>query len=571
MRANHLIAVITLLLFAGYAQGQSGTGESSAFAIDLRTAKLDALVITQCPATIKAGSNAVLKATAYSSNGDVADVSRECTWELSPFPHKGVEVVRIGDNVLLVADPGAPNQTIQVKALQLGGSGARNAQPVTVQVEEICWAMVVLTSGTDIGNHPGYWFQVISGGPAGQVAPAIARWDFDRDGQFNNESGTNIWVGTEYYGFGGKTTRIGLQCVFGNGETNRVYFYHSPSDKDLLTCTKAFDLTQGSLLSTTGQPYPFDPSKTSAGLIVVAHGLNNSATTTWVTDLQAAIIARCPAPNVCAYNWEDMADPTLYNTGARTLIGKDYLRDLLLIRPYGQAQGVILADAIEEKRKDGLVDKTKPIHLIGHSAGGFVMGECAQILRRLGYTALQVTMLDTPKPYIEHAKGMNAQYRVERYITSEIGGSDPAFILAELISTWERVQTKMVLAFPIARWVPTWALTTPPDANYYRRIVLSSDPRGIVAAHSYAHEWYQTTVNPANGDSDGFQYSPLVGYTADFPVSAGFDGIASASAINGPSLLAALPDIAMTNWVMTGTVSRAGSVYTFADTNDAAI
>ncbi|MEI7880556.1 MAG: hypothetical protein WCI95_06745 [bacterium] len=50
MRANRLIIVITLSLFAGFARGQSGTGESPAFAIDMRTAKLDTLVITQCPA-----------------------------------------------------------------------------------------------------------------------------------------------------------------------------------------------------------------------------------------------------------------------------------------------------------------------------------------------------------------------------------------------------------------------------------------------------------------------------------------------------------------------------------------
>ena len=478
MRANRLFIVITLSLFAGLAQCQAGTAESQAFAIDMRTAKLDALVITQCPATIKAGSNVMLKATSYSSNGDVDDVSGECTWELTPPVHNGIEVVRSGN---LVVDPSARTQTIQVKAVQLGGSGSRNAQPVTVQVQEISWAFVVLTSGTDIGNHPGYWFQVMSGGPAGQVAPANARWDFDRDGQFNNESGTNIWVGTEYYGFGGKTTRIGLQCVFANSETNYVYFYHTPSDRDLLTCTKAVDLTHGSLLSTSGQPYTFNPGKTSSGLIVVTHGLRDSATNSWITDMEAAIIARCPAPNVCAYNWEEMADPTLYATGTKTTIVKDFLRDLLLIRSYGQAQGVVLADAIEGKRKVGLVDKTRPIHLIGHSAGGFVIGECARILRQLGYTALQVTMLDTPDPFMEHSTGIGAQYRVERYITSPFGGSDPSFVGAGLISSWEHVS---VVRTPYNYLTYKWMLDVNPNANYYRRIVLSQEPLGMVEAHS---------------------------------------------------------------------------------------
>ncbi len=579
MRANRLSVVTILFMFAGLAQCQAGTAESPAFAIDMRTANLDALVITQCPATIKAGANAVLKATSYSSNGDIADVSRECTWELSPSVPTGVEVVRNGDNVLLVADPGAPTQTIQVKALQLGGSGARNAQPITVQVQEICWVMVVLKRDTFMG-YPGYWFQVASGGPAGQVAPANARWDFYRDGQFNNESGTNIWVGTKYYGFGGKTTRIGLQCVFANGVTNRVYFYHTP-DEDLLSTSRAVDLTYGSLLSTAGQPYAFDPGKTPAGLIIIAHGLWNSATTPWVKDMMDAIIARCPAPNVCAYNWEEMADPTLYNTGGRRRTGNNEpwfltLDDILGIRPYGQAQGAVLADAIEEKRKAGLVDKTKPIHLIGHSAGGFVMGECAQILRRLGYTSLQVTMLDTPKPFREHATGIGAQYQVERYITSQWGGSDPYYAFTGLISTWEWAYG--VRSGVARNMIYKWMLNIQPGANYYRRIVLPPEPMANEDAHFLAHKWYQDTVNGANGESDGFNYSRLVGFSDDFPISAGSAGILSAGASNTPSILAAppvqmaaLPDIAMTNWVMTGTVSRVGSVYTFTDTNDAAI
>jgi pimeloyl-ACP methyl ester carboxylesterase len=585
MKSNPLLIFAILFLFVGIAQAQSGIGESTAFVIDTRIAKLDALVISQCPATITAGANAVLKATAYSSNGDVDDVSSECTWEVVPPSHIGVEVVRTGDSVLLVVNPLSRTQTIQVKAVQQrAGSGSRYAQPVTVQVQEIPWAMVVLTPAR-LG-HPGYWFQVVSGGPAGQVSPENARWDFDHDGQFGDNVGTNIWVVTEYYGFGGKTTRIGLQCVFANGETTTGYFYHTPSADDQLPCSKVFDLTRGVLLSTNGQPYVFDPIKTSAGLIVVVHGLWNSATTPWVTNLLTAIIARSPLPNVCAFDWGEMADPTLYNSGGRSTgtnqSGIFTWDDIVLIRPYGQAQGAVLADAIEDKRKAGLVDKAKPIHLIGHSAGGFVIGECAQTLRQLGYTALQVTMLDTPAPYKEHSIGIGAQYRVDRYITSQWGGSDPQYPkAADFISTWERADTRLAPFFSNSGALvlgSTWVFTIQPGANYYRRVVLPPEPMGNDDAHYYAHKWYQDTVKGDVSDIDGFNYSPFVDFTGPFPLSTP-GGMATAGANTTTVLLSAspkvfttaLPDIVMTNWVMTGTVSQADSGYTFTDTKNAAI
>jgi hypothetical protein len=139
----------------------------------------------------------------------------------------------------------------------------------------------------------------------------------------------------------------------------------------------------------------------------------------------------------------------------------------------------------------GDIDPQAPIHLIGHSAGGFVVGEAGHLLTyapspfRHALDAIQVTFLDTPLPW---------DYHVRDY-------PDPGYLERIISSHWGGIQ---------AGW--------PPDNAHYVRLYrshrgdtpdLTNEARNRDDDHAYAHLWYTTTILAA-GYPDGFYYSPLL-------------------------------------------------------------
>ena len=94
--------------------------------------------------------------------------------------------------------------------------------------------------------------------------------------------------------------------------------------------------------------------------------------------------------------------------------------DIILIRGRGQTHGHFLASRIREKIATGDIVATAPIHFIGHSAGGFVVGQCAQEMRQphVAHPGLVlITMLDTPAPFTSHLPPSGSQMRLERYVS----------------------------------------------------------------------------------------------------------------------------------------------------------
>jgi len=94
--------------------------------------------------------------------------------------------------------------------------------------------------------------------------------------------------------------------------------------------------------------------------------------------------------------------------------------DVLAIRWVAPCQGTHVADWIKTQIDAGRINSSKPIHLIGHSAGGFVAGDCGLDLKDIAGTQ-QLTMLDTPCPYKRHVKKYQQLGKVERYISSALG------------------------------------------------------------------------------------------------------------------------------------------------------
>lgn len=568
-------------------RGNSGSATSPGFGINTVQSTLDRVEITGCPTTLNAGANATLHATAFFANGNALDVSPNCVWSVT----RSTGGVSFGDsqqNVLSVS-PDAPAQTVFVDAQYRFPSGLRGSEKVQIQVCEAFRMSVASTYVTTYLTvpkpHAGYDFHADTRGPHGPALDANIRWDFDNDGDFNDGQGASA---SHMFLFG-KTYLIGVKAVDAAAATNTVYFYLTvnaqSATEDALACKPAVDITSGNLLNPQGDPTTPDAARAHKGLVVLTHGLNNTGRQEWLSDMAYAVGNRVggEGANLCIFDWGEMADPTRYNTAAaRTMDGQSkalWLDDIIRIKPYGKAQGAVLANAIENWRMAGFVDLTKPLHLIGHSAGGFVMGECGTILRKLGYSNVQVTMLDTPQPYLEHAEQISQAYRVERYIT-QFGGTS-GWDLPTLPDNLSQVASVSTALLGSDQY------RVQPGEYYYRRVIGNERDYGWFDFHSEAHEWYTQTIRlPSTDDCglpipDGFNQSVALGWNGNFPQSAGISGASQAAASSGLQSLSvgqgtvhlssSLPDIALSGFDSFGFVVESNGVYTLTEAGNAGI
>jgi hypothetical protein len=345
------------------------------------------------------------------------------------------------------------------------------------------------------------------------------------------------------------------------------------------------------------------------GLAVVIHGLWGSTDPTetpWVGGLCGAIQGAVSSANVAAWDWKLMADPSLYSNGytvpseirslAKQVISGDLFVDLLGIRKNGRTNGCLLAERLLAESTAGRLGKSTPIHLIGHSAGGFVAGECALYLKKAGFSNLQVTMLDTPVPFSSH---VDAGWRTERYISSWLGSrfeSEP--------QTWTRIAD----LYNLAAWLEGYKLETInyttsaaqayapmatsqsttavlltsynampvagiSEGSKYRRVEIQSPalPTSVVDRHGFAHEWYAMTVN-ASLAGGGFVYSNLLG-SLPFPAAAAAmpapsDGPQKMPQPDGPQPAPPAP-VDLDGFTYFGTAGGTGGVHTLMENTDA--
>ena len=163
----------------------------------------------------------------------------------------------------------------------------------------------------------------------------------------------------------------------------------------------------------SGALWAWDPDKTEnaeAGCVIIAHGLwgqpastDATGTPDWTKRMAQAIRKRMrktgPSPNILILDWHDAAAPSDYlRFGAEARDFTEAVRDIAGIQPQahdvGDLAGMRLARWIEE----GKIKKDRPLHLIGHSAGGFVVARIATVLKALNTIPAdcRVTLLDTP-------------------------------------------------------------------------------------------------------------------------------------------------------------------------------
>ena len=244
--------------------------------------------------------------------------------------------------------------------------------------------------------------------------------------------------------------------------------------------------------------------------------------------------------------------------GDDVAVSADFLVDLAYIRSIATTTGQQLAQWMwaQAAADPPRIDPDQPVHLIGHSAGGFVVGECALWLKQHPlpsgkYLVVdRVTMLDTPFPVRPHLKDLPAGPResyVDRIVSSYYGG-------------WE--------------WPATWLL----GQTTYRRLdwlgtfwFLRFSP--FDSGHGLSHVWYRRTI--ADGEADG---SELDGYNVTgfsrSPFASGprltkpFSQIAAAKS----ALAVMLPESeAIAGFSTFGSVTASGTTYTLTEQANAGL
>lgn len=191
-------------------------------------------------------------------------------------------------------------------------------------------------------------------------------------------------------------------------------------------------------------------------------------------------------PDICLVDWHFSAIPA--RASSLNLEGlskqpklpssaRSWLQDVVAIRPQGEEIGELVGYKLARALRNGTLRRDRPMHLIGHSAGGFVVMHAALVLLDLGVAPkdLRVTMLDTPLPVVEDLRQLLRGVPLDYYCSSAFAKGVPAAGFA---------------------------------VNFTRCDI--AVPRGIdqyTEAHSYAYDWYIDTIK--NDRSEGFGVSPF--------------------------------------------------------------
>lgn len=242
------------------------------------------------------------------------------------------------------------------------------------------------------------------------------------------------------------------------------------------------------------------------GLIVIAHGLHDGAVLKrtrvdgrhWMDTMMKAIEERLgpSAPEICLVDWHRAAVPVQTTPALREVIEGElnriesdataeslptdalgFLRDVAAIRAQAEEIGAMTGYKIAIAIRNGEIRRDRPIHLIGHSAGGFVVCRAARILVEIGVPAenLRVTLLDTPMPLADDI----------RFLCS--GGAKIDYYKSSI-----------------------YAQGIPSGINGFEAATLATPAElGVAnAAHSYAFQWYEATIRDP-GAKNGFAFSPF--------------------------------------------------------------
>ena len=559
------------------------------------------------PSSLAAGGSAAFTATASFSTGAPQDVTSQATWSVTGGPSGSYMTGHT-----LYAGTGSAS-VAHVQASYTANTGTRSGGLDVSIGTGLSATLGTPQLGFQYGSGSSLHYRVtatvnVSGG----TGSASALWTVNG----NPISGaTGLTLDTAVLTPPGSgTVQVTVSDQGGHSQTAaaNVRFDKAPQVNEQFSQVKAGVRTPGLLYAADGTSgFAFPPSHAGRdnGVVVIIHGLNDSVDSGWMKDMAGAIGNRlgvAAAPNVILYDWRSDAAPlgkgvdflmsaageavdifppgngirgvvntllgTTLITGAMSGTAFLFLAEALASRPEGEAHGFALASYLSEQIDAGNIDATKPIHLIGHSAGGFVAANCGLgLLVRQHPTKLQVTTLDTPflggvQVLLVKAKGG----KFDRYVSSAFGELVPGVVALNNLSAIAKFLLSTSTAGLLGNTVTATELI-PLDASYHVGADIDTTPgqwwqdvTRAVANHADAHDWYTKTVNTPNSYGEGFYYSPFLNHS--FPAS-----LASLAKTAASLQRAALGQSLVTGFSTFGNVSESSGSYTLVEQGNAGI
>lgn len=286
--------------------------------------------------------------------------------------------------------------------------------------------------------------------------------------------------------------------------------YHQPSD--VATRDQLKPLAR--LADRYGKDWIPDPAKLAHGCVIIVHGLYGdigselNASKGWPKACAAKIADAMGdnAPDVCVVDWHEAAQTAHFNNlnvGFGLFKQEDLFTDLAGVRTQAEEVGNLLAFRLAMMimdDKNPTIRRDEPLHLIGHSAGGFIVARVAVLLKKFHAAPrpLHVTILDTPAPTSEITMALPNLYpdgTVDFYISSVMGGRQETFRAADFSP---KIRTLVISS----------KVQASQDKNFANGFVKKLG--NLWVEHRYSFEWYMETIDhPEKFPNEGFNRSPL--------------------------------------------------------------
>lgn len=306
-------------------------------------------------------------------------------------------------------------------------------------------------------------------------------------------SATHVWKGLRYLGAAsGFLVRVVLGRLIWVVLTAAVVLMYI-SLKQPQTPEAASRLSELGRMLNPVDGSLFAPQSIAArnGSIVLAHGMRDGwkpavdGRAHWSTEMAANVNQRlgATAPQILVLDWHEGAKASSrHGLNTQDPLSR-FLADTAGVKSNGQETGDFFGIRLVRLVENGQIRKDRPLHLIGHSAGGFVVARAAQILVAMGFPSrlLHVTILDTPEP--------------DDAITQRV----PTVATAEFYRTSGLVQVDPRVLHPALHYRD---IQPPPfpDAGTFG---------ASIKAHSYAWQWYRDSILSAKSGEEGFGRSPF--------------------------------------------------------------
>lgn len=581
--------------------GLGDDANSGTFVLDTRSLYPQALVITG-PAVCPVGGRVSFEAWAQ-YGGNPENVTAQTVWSASgaPLNATGLERAVFSGNHL-TAGLATWSEPVLLTATYRYGNGQVKSGTYQVTIGDGNTLGVGIRPGGSNGQYlrpagDGSYVWQLAVNTFGQVQTTSGvsyQWYLNDVLQ-----GTATSSFTQEYTGTPTTVRLKVVATDSQGHTGtdtKLIPLHRPALNEPGQKYRASQPAGITLLNAQGQLLVFDATRSSHGLIVLTHGMTDSPNADWLigpNGLATAIENRLisenkPLPTVAVLGWEYGANPFLKDLGSpdlnktaqslkiavNILAAVPYLGELFwnlnTIEGDSGAYALALAQWIKDESAPGVdhINVAKPMHFIGHSAGGFVVNGGAYWLRTWGVaTVSQVTFLDTPKIKSSIFTTLNPTV-MERYVSSALGATVPELGEKPYLLT----KPKFLLLSP--NGITQLSNYIAPGL-FYRRQILTSLFNPIAGpniptpgAHNYSHDWYITTANGTASEDGGFVTSPFMTGQTSAPAPLENQAFAMMSETDSTP---ASPPATMDGFSTFGSVTGSGSPYVLTEDTNAGI